>query len=85
MKIIKRNGSEAAFDIAKISTAITKANMAVDVYKRQGYICGYSRGHTSFFGSGCLEERGRLHRWSKNLSFPTELASCDCRASTGLI
>ena len=30
MKIIKRNGSEAAFDIAKISTAITKANMAVE-------------------------------------------------------
>ena len=30
MKIIKRNGSEAAFDIAKIVTAITKANGAVE-------------------------------------------------------
>ena len=29
MKIIKRNGSEAAFDITKIITAITKANEAV--------------------------------------------------------
>ncbi len=30
MKIIKRNGSEVAFDIEKIRTAITKANEAVD-------------------------------------------------------
>ena len=28
MKIIKRNGSEAVFDISKIITAITKANNA---------------------------------------------------------
>ena len=30
MKIIKRNGNEVAFDINKISIAITKANEAVD-------------------------------------------------------
>ena len=30
MKIIKRNGSEAAFDITKIIIAVTKANDAVD-------------------------------------------------------
>ena len=30
MKIIKRNGSEAEFDITKIIVAITKANDAVD-------------------------------------------------------
>ena len=30
MKIIKRNGSEVAFDITKIIVAITKANEAVD-------------------------------------------------------
>ena len=30
MKIIKRNGSEAVFDIQKIVTAITKANGAVE-------------------------------------------------------
>ena len=29
MKIIKRNGSEAAFDITKIIRAVTKANEAV--------------------------------------------------------
>ena len=28
MKIIKRNGSEAVFDISKIITAVTKANNA---------------------------------------------------------
>ena len=40
MKIIKRNGSEVAFDITKIIVAITKANEDVDeadVYKRQVY------------------------------------------------
>ena len=30
MKIIKRNGSEAVFDITKIIVAITKANDVVD-------------------------------------------------------
>ena len=30
MRIIKRNGSEAAFDISKIIAAITKANDTVD-------------------------------------------------------
>ena len=30
MKIIKRNGSEAAFDITKIIVAISKANDTVD-------------------------------------------------------
>ena len=30
MKIIKRNGAEVAFDAAKIETAITKANSAVE-------------------------------------------------------
>ena len=44
MKIIKRNGSEAVFDITKIISAISKANKVVpeaqrltkqDVYKRQ--------------------------------------------------
>ena len=30
MKIIKRNGSEAVFDITKIIIAVTKANDAVD-------------------------------------------------------
>ena len=30
MKIIKRNGSEAVFDITKIIVAISKANEAVD-------------------------------------------------------
>ena len=30
MKIIKRNGSEAAFDISKIIVAIGKANATVD-------------------------------------------------------
>ena len=30
MKIIKRNGSEVAFDITKIIVAITKANEDVD-------------------------------------------------------
>jgi len=34
MKIIKRNGSEAAFDITKIIIAITKANEAVDEQNR---------------------------------------------------
>ena len=29
MKIIKRNGEEAVFDISKIATAITKANNQV--------------------------------------------------------
>lgn len=29
MKIIKRNGEEAVFDISKITTAITKANNQV--------------------------------------------------------
>ena len=29
MKIIKRNGAEAAFDISKIESAITRANAAV--------------------------------------------------------
>ena len=30
MKIIKRNGAEATFDISKIIMAITKANAAVE-------------------------------------------------------
>ena len=30
MKIIKRNGSEEVFDVAKIASAITKANAATD-------------------------------------------------------
>ena len=30
MKIIKRNGSEAVFDITKIVNAIKKANQAID-------------------------------------------------------
>ncbi len=30
MKVIKRNGSEVSFDIAKIIAAITKANESVD-------------------------------------------------------
>ena len=30
MKIIKRNGAEAVFDIQKIVNAVTKANEAVD-------------------------------------------------------
>ena len=30
MKIMKRNGSEAAFDREKIAAAITKANLATD-------------------------------------------------------
>ena len=30
MKIIKRNGSEADFDVSKIKNAITKANLAAD-------------------------------------------------------
>ena len=30
MKIIKRNGTEAVFDIEKISMAVTKANSAVE-------------------------------------------------------
>jgi ribonucleoside-triphosphate reductase len=30
MKVIKRNGSEVAFDITKIITAVTKANEAVE-------------------------------------------------------
>ena len=30
MRIIKRNGSEAAFDISKIISAITRANDTVD-------------------------------------------------------
>ena len=30
MKIIKRNGTEADFDIRKINTAVTKANAAAD-------------------------------------------------------
>ena len=34
MKIIKRNGSEAEFDIAKISAAVTKANAAVPEAER---------------------------------------------------
>ncbi len=34
MKIIKRNGSEAVFDIAKIENAITKANSVVDESER---------------------------------------------------
>ena len=34
MKVIKRNGSEVAFDISKIITAITKANDAVDESER---------------------------------------------------
>ncbi len=34
MKVIKRNGSEVAFDISKIITAITKANDAVDDSER---------------------------------------------------
>ena len=34
MKIIKRNGSEAVFDIAKIENAITKANSVVDEAER---------------------------------------------------
>ena len=34
MKIIKRNGSEVAFDIDKISIAITKANEVVDESER---------------------------------------------------
>ena len=33
MKIIKRNGSEAAFDISKIIVAITKANNADEQHK----------------------------------------------------
>ena len=34
MKIIKRNGSEAVFDITKIIVAIGKANAAVEESKR---------------------------------------------------
>ena len=34
MKIIKRNGSEAVFDISKIIAAITKANNVVDSTQR---------------------------------------------------
>ena len=34
MKIIKRNGSEAVFDITKIENAITKANNVVDEAER---------------------------------------------------
>ncbi|MBQ8752276.1 MAG: anaerobic ribonucleoside-triphosphate reductase, partial [Clostridia bacterium] len=34
MKIIKRNGSEVAFDITKILTAITKANETVEENSR---------------------------------------------------
>ena len=30
MKIIKRNGAEAQFDISKIEMAITKANLAAE-------------------------------------------------------
>ena len=30
MKIIKRNGAEATFDISKIIMAVTKANAAVE-------------------------------------------------------
>ena len=30
MKIMKRNGSEAAFDREKIAAAVTKANLATD-------------------------------------------------------
>ena len=40
MKIIKRNGSEAVFDITKIISAITKANKVVcssDLYRRGCY------------------------------------------------
>ena len=40
MKIIKRNGEEAIFDIRKIVTAIEKANSAVPENERlsEGYI-----------------------------------------------
>ena len=34
MKIIKRNGSEEVFDIAKIENAVTKANAAVSETER---------------------------------------------------
>ena len=34
MKIIKRNGSEAVFDITKIISAITKANKVVPEAQR---------------------------------------------------
>lgn len=34
MKVIKRNGSEAEFDISKIQTAITKANESVEEHQR---------------------------------------------------
>ena len=34
MKIIKRNGSEAVFDISKIIAAVTKANNVVDSNQR---------------------------------------------------
>ena len=34
MKIIKRNGSEVAFDITKIIVAITKANDSVEEVDR---------------------------------------------------
>lgn len=34
MKIIKRNGSEAEFDIAKIVAAVTKANAACEKEER---------------------------------------------------
>lgn len=34
MKIIKRNGSEAIFDISKIIAAVTKANNVVPVDQR---------------------------------------------------
>lgn len=34
MKIIKRNGSEAAFDITKIIVAVSKANKEIDERQR---------------------------------------------------
>ena len=34
MKIIKRNGSEAVFDITKIIAAVTKANNVVEESQR---------------------------------------------------
>ena len=37
MKIIKRNGSEAVFDITKIISAITKANKVVPEAQRLTY------------------------------------------------
>ena len=52
MKIIKRNGSEVAFDIDKIIIAISKANKTVgenermtDVYKRQASDAGWMHDH----------------------------------------